>query len=84
MAENGEPNTTEIKDTMPRVGGGGNGRQAASSGLPKGIYPQNLETLSYGSLAVTEAAKDKMCRNLYIYGYCKFEGKGCAFRHDRV
>lgn len=34
--------------------------------------------------AVTDAAKDKMCRNLYIYGYCKYEGKGCAFRHDRV
>jgi PAB-dependent poly(A)-specific ribonuclease subunit 3 len=35
-------------------------------------------------IAITEAAKDKMCRNLYIYGYCKYEGKGCAFRHDRV
>jgi hypothetical protein len=25
-----------------------------------------------------------MCRNMYIHGYCRFEGKGCAFRHDRV
>ena len=34
--------------------------------------------------AAAEAAKNKMCKNVTIYGYCRYEGKGCAFRHDRV
>lgn len=24
------------------------------------------------------------CRNLALYGYCKFQGKGCEFNHDVV
>ncbi|KAI5783600.1 zinc finger CCCH type domain-containing protein [Geopyxis carbonaria] len=30
-------------------------------------------------------AKDSnntLCRNITIYGYCRFDGKGCAFNHD--
>ncbi|TGZ78965.1 hypothetical protein EX30DRAFT_126370 [Ascodesmis nigricans] len=30
-------------------------------------------------------AKDSgntLCRNITIYGWCRFEGKGCAFNHD--
>ncbi|RLV93544.1 PAB-dependent poly [Spathaspora sp. JA1] len=28
-------------------------------------------------------AKDTLCKNITIYGYCKFENKGCAFSHRR-
>lgn len=28
-----------------------------------------------------DAARDIPCKNILIYGYCKFENKGCAFAH---
>lgn len=28
-----------------------------------------------------DSAKDILCKNILIYGYCKFENKGCAFSH---
>lgn len=30
-----------------------------------------------------EAARDIPCKNVLIYGYCKFENKGCAFSHPK-
>ncbi|CAG8488906.1 7888_t:CDS:10 [Diversispora eburnea] len=27
-------------------------------------------------------SKTRTCRNLIIHGYCKYEGKGCEFKHD--
>ncbi|CCH44758.1 PAB-dependent poly(A)-specific ribonuclease subunit 3 [Wickerhamomyces ciferrii] len=27
-------------------------------------------------------AKDVPCRNITIHGFCKFEGKGCSFKHE--
>ncbi|KZF19720.1 hypothetical protein L228DRAFT_250792 [Xylona heveae TC161] len=27
-------------------------------------------------------AKDTLCRNVTIYGHCRYEDKGCAFNHD--
>lgn len=29
-----------------------------------------------------DLAKDILCKNILIYGYCKFENKGCAFGHS--
>ncbi|KAK2747747.1 PAB-dependent poly(A)-specific ribonuclease subunit 3 [Myotisia sp. PD_48] len=29
-----------------------------------------------------ENAKDTLCRNVTIYGKCRYEDKGCAFNHD--
>ncbi|CAG7957012.1 unnamed protein product [Penicillium olsonii] len=29
-----------------------------------------------------ENAKDTLCRNVTIYGRCRYEDKGCAFNHD--
>lgn len=29
-----------------------------------------------------ESAKDTLCRNVTIYGHCRYEEKGCAFNHD--
>ncbi|KAF6238459.1 hypothetical protein HO173_003426 [Letharia columbiana] len=31
-----------------------------------------------------ENAKDTLCRNVTIYGHCRYEDKGCAFNHDPV
>ncbi|CDR41573.1 CYFA0S07e03708g1_1 [Cyberlindnera fabianii] len=28
-------------------------------------------------------AKDVPCRNITIHGFCKYEGQGCSFNHDR-
>jgi hypothetical protein len=53
--------------------------------VPKGGHHSNkLQVLTFACVAVAEAAKNKMCKNVTIYGYCRYEGKGCAFRHDRV
>lgn len=29
-----------------------------------------------------ESAKDTMCRNVVIYGHCRYEDQGCSFSHD--
>ena len=55
--------------------------------VPKGMLPRSgcVGGLLYVcAAAVAEAAKNKMCKNVTIYGFCRYEGKGCAFRHDRV
>ncbi|PIS57012.1 hypothetical protein CJI97_000035 [Candidozyma auris] len=31
-----------------------------------------------------EAAKDIPCKNVTIYGFCKYEKKGCVFSHDNA
>lgn len=31
-----------------------------------------------------ESARDILCKNILIYGYCKFENKGCVFSHTRT
>ncbi|KAI0162252.1 hypothetical protein GGR57DRAFT_317207 [Xylariaceae sp. FL1272] len=28
-------------------------------------------------------SKDTLCRNVLIYGHCRYENQGCAFRHDQ-
>ncbi|EEH34336.2 PAB-dependent poly(A)-specific ribonuclease subunit PAN3 [Paracoccidioides lutzii Pb01] len=33
-------------------------------------------------LVTLENAKDTLCRNVTIYGRCRYEDKGCAFNHD--
>ena len=30
-----------------------------------------------------DSAKDVLCKNILIYGYCKFQDKGCAFSHNK-
>lgn len=27
--------------------------------------------------------KDTLCRNVVIYGHCRYEDQGCAFNHDQ-
>lgn len=34
------------------------------------------------SKATNEWAKDTPCKNITIYGYCKYENEGCIFNHD--
>jgi PAB-dependent poly(A)-specific ribonuclease subunit 3 len=29
-----------------------------------------------------DSAKDTLCKNILIYGYCKYENKGCVFSHS--
>ncbi|KAH8654487.1 hypothetical protein BGZ60DRAFT_386045 [Tricladium varicosporioides] len=41
-------------------------RKPASSPRPKG----------------RENSKDTLCRNVLIYGHCRYEEQGCAFNHD--
>lgn len=31
-----------------------------------------------------DSAKDTACKNILIYGYCKYENKGCAFSHLKI
>lgn len=28
-------------------------------------------------------SKDTLCRNVLIYGHCRYENSGCAFNHDQ-
>jgi PAB-dependent poly(A)-specific ribonuclease subunit 3 len=30
----------------------------------------------------TEYAKDTLCRNVLIYGHCRYEDQGCTFNHE--
>lgn len=30
----------------------------------------------------TENAKETLCRNVLIYGHCRYEDQGCAFNHE--
>ncbi|KAI5950369.1 PAN3 [Candida theae] len=30
-----------------------------------------------------DSAKDVLCKNVLIYGYCKYQDKGCAFSHHK-
>jgi len=58
------------------------GPTTASQKVALPQIPAGVDLCVYA--AVAEAAKNKMCKNVTIYGYCRYEGKGCAFRHDRV
>jgi PAB-dependent poly(A)-specific ribonuclease subunit 3 len=29
-----------------------------------------------------ENSKDTLCRNVLIYGHCRYEDQGCAYNHD--
>ncbi|KAG7120001.1 PAN2-PAN3 deadenylation complex subunit pan3 like protein [Verticillium longisporum] len=31
----------------------------------------------------TRESKDTLCRNVLIYGHCRYENSGCAFNHDQ-
>ncbi|KAK7754598.1 PAB-dependent poly(A)-specific ribonuclease subunit 3 [Diatrype stigma] len=31
----------------------------------------------------TRDTKDTLCRNVLIYGHCRYEDQGCAFNHDQ-
>lgn len=31
----------------------------------------------------TRDSKDTLCRNIMIYGHCRYEDQGCAFNHDQ-
>lgn len=85
MAENGGAQITEVAEVTPSKGAATGRPQGSPAPIPKGMDSlYGCERALTRGVAITEAAKDKMCRNLYIYGYCKYEGKGCAFRHDRV
>lgn len=50
-----------------------------------------LSLLLEGSSADTRATaplplpenKDTLCRNILIYGHCRYEDKGCLFNHDQ-
>jgi hypothetical protein len=38
----------------------------------------------YGGLilSTTDNAKDTLCRNVLIYGHCRYEDQGCSFNHE--
>jgi hypothetical protein len=66
-------------------------QQSKVSSGPPAVVPKGMSTLKCevleadtGVVAVAEAARNQICKNLYIHGECKFQGKGCAFRHDVV
>ncbi|KAI9277424.1 hypothetical protein BY458DRAFT_545783 [Sporodiniella umbellata] len=52
---------------------------AQSSVIPI-IAPSSEETAQDKPAKVNSAKR--LCRNIIIHGYCKFENKGCEFNHD--
>ena len=38
----------------------------------------------YGGLILStiDNAKDTLCRNVLIYGHCRYEDQGCSFNHE--
>jgi hypothetical protein len=54
-------------------------------GLPAVSKPNLDERQRSGISPLPKArknAKETLCRNVTIYGHCRFEDKGCAFNHD--
>lgn len=39
---------------------------------------------SQGMNINVDLAKDILCKNILIYGYCKYENKGCVFNHNKA
>jgi hypothetical protein len=71
------------------------GQKVASSPRPKGRGMCLPEVNSKGIAAVedmseqgrlipgiTDNAKDTLCRNVLIYGHCRYEDQGCSFNHE--
>ncbi|KAJ5658790.1 uncharacterized protein N7484_002439 [Penicillium longicatenatum] len=52
----------------------------ASSGKP--ALDDSRRTTGSPKMKTRENAKDTLCRNVTIYGRCRYEDKGCAFNHD--
>lgn len=44
------------------------------------LSPLGLETVCLHNITDT---KDTLCRNVLIYGHCRYEDQGCAFNHDQ-
>jgi len=45
----------------------------------------DLQIFSMGwdaDMVILENSKDTLCRNVLIYGHCRYEDQGCAFNHD--
>lgn len=49
--------------------------------------PYQVAVPCYISLKLIMASvvdsKDTLCRNVLIYGHCRYEDQGCAFNHDQ-
>ncbi|KAK2792891.1 PAB-dependent poly(A)-specific ribonuclease subunit 3 [Onygenales sp. PD_12] len=52
----------------------------ASAGKPS--LDDSRRSTGSPKLKGRENAKDTLCRNVTIYGRCRYEDKGCAFNHD--
>ncbi|KAF3398067.1 PAB-dependent poly [Penicillium rolfsii] len=52
----------------------------ASAGKPP--LDDSRRTTGSPKMKTRENAKDTLCRNVTIYGRCRYEDKGCAFNHD--
>ncbi|KAK1990575.1 hypothetical protein LX36DRAFT_592345 [Colletotrichum falcatum] len=47
-------------------------------------YPQSDLRRQVGSpKPKTRGDKETLCRNIVIYGHCRFVNSGCAFNHDQ-
>jgi hypothetical protein len=65
-------------------------RRQVGSPRPKGrgSSARNLSTWRDGSSGVANVPdaqenKDTLCRNVLIYGNCRYEDQGCTFSHDQ-
>ncbi|KAB8237275.1 PAN-complex poly(A)-binding subunit PAN3 [Aspergillus alliaceus] len=52
----------------------------ASAGKP--VLDDSRRATGSPKMKARENAKDTLCRNVTIYGRCRYEDKGCAFNHD--
>lgn len=63
-------------------------RRQIGSPRPKGrgSYPLDPNPTPRDSIRADSALpenKDTLCRNVLIYGHCRYEDQGCAFSHDQ-
>ncbi|KAJ1912209.1 PAB-dependent poly(A)-specific ribonuclease subunit 3 [Tieghemiomyces parasiticus] len=50
--------------------------------VPGGHYPSLGSTLAAATPPEVKPSKPRFCRNIIIYGSCKFEHSGCRFSHE--
>ncbi|KAM5483327.1 PAB-dependent poly(A)-specific ribonuclease subunit 3 [Microsporum audouinii] len=84
MASIGKPNLEDGRRTngSPKLKGRGKLQKKKTPRVLLSFVYRAPSNLFDTDPSVVENAKDTLCRNVTIYGRCRYEDKGCAFNHD--
>ncbi|RMJ16559.1 hypothetical protein CDV36_003704, partial [Fusarium kuroshium] len=70
-----ERGETSIRDVEAQI-------RALANSLFEDLNPALLESVSEGEQDAQLKTQDILCREVLIYGHCRYEDQGCVFNHD--